>query len=98
MHNFKFRKQVPVGKYIADFVCHEAKLLIEIDGGQHNLESDYEIKRTAFLKKEGYHILRFWNNEVLKNIEGVCIVIINYLDNHHPHPFPSRGRGIEING
>src|SRR5579863_3717009 len=63
----RFRRQVPLGQYIADFVCHEARLIIEIDGGQHGASSGAEIERTRFLESEGYRILRFWNNDVLEN-------------------------------
>ncbi|MBX9777137.1 MAG: endonuclease domain-containing protein [Xanthobacteraceae bacterium] len=67
-----FRRQLPVGPYIVDFVCLEARLIIEIDGGQH--ESDqaaYDAKRDAWLRSQGFRILRFWNNDVLKNLRGV---------------------------
>ena len=63
----RFRRQVPFGKYIADFVCHSTRLIIEIDGGQHERLSPDEAKRTRFLEDQGYRILRFWNNEVLSN-------------------------------
>jgi len=66
----KFRRQVPVGIYIADFLCLELKLVIEIDGGQH-AESEKDKIRTEFLNDLGYKVIRFWNNEVLENIEGV---------------------------
>lgn len=80
-YGLKFRRQVPIGKYIADFVCHSAKLIIELDGGQHN---DEEIKeadrlRTLFLENEGYNVLRIWNDEIFTNIEGVCEKILNSL-------------------
>jgi very-short-patch-repair endonuclease len=69
----KFRRQQPMGIYIVDFVSFEKKLIIELDGGQHNekeaMEKDNE--RTKWLEGKGYRVLRFWNNEVLTNIEGV---------------------------
>lgn len=69
----KFRRQQPMGIYIVDFVSFEQKLVIELDGGQHNekeaIEKDNE--RTKWLEDKGYRVLRFWNNEVLKNMEGV---------------------------
>ncbi|HEY4343818.1 MAG TPA: endonuclease domain-containing protein [Parvibaculum sp.] len=78
---FHFRRQAPIGKYIADFVCHSCNLVIEIDGGQHNekegLKRDAE--RTAWLEGQGYKVLRFWNDEALTNIEGVMQVIRNDL-------------------
>jgi len=73
--SLKFRRQEPIGNYIVDFVCYEYKLIIELDGGQHNEFSEKDIPRTKALEKEGYKILRFWNNDVINNIEGVLIVI-----------------------
>lgn len=73
--NLKFRRQEPVGDYIVDFICYEKKLIIELDGGQHNEFSEKDIPRTKALEKEGYRVLRFWNNEVINNIDGVLIVI-----------------------
>lgn len=67
--NCKFRRQHPVDCYIVDFICTEQGLIIEVDGGQHTPEKD--AARTAHLEKRGYRILRFWNNEVLENEEGV---------------------------
>ena len=64
---YRFRRQVPIGGFIADFVCHEARLIVEIDGGQHDPSSEAEASRTRFLEAEGYRVLRFWNNEVLDN-------------------------------
>src|SRR5205823_7942754 len=61
MKGFKFRRQVPIGRYIADFVCHEARLIVEIDGGQHDRSSPREAERTGFLQNQGYRIVRFWN-------------------------------------
>ena len=65
----KFRRQFPIGPYFADFICIEKKLIIEIDGGQH-CESATDKVRTDFLNKEGFEVIRFWNNDVLQNIEG----------------------------
>ena len=73
MESAKFRRQQPIGPYIVDFVSMEKKLIIEVDGGQH-AEGEISVrdeKRAIWLSKEGYRILRFWNNEVLTNIEGV---------------------------
>lgn len=69
--NCKFRRQVPVGPYVADFLCKEAMLIVEIDGGQHSVQVEYDQHRAAFLKACGYEVVRFWNNEVLMNLEGV---------------------------
>ena len=75
----KFRRQQPVGRYIVDFLCSDAKLVVEVDGGHHN-GSSHDAKRDLFLRQEGYDVLRFWNHEVLENIEGVVLAIT-----HHPH-------------
>ena len=74
----KFRRQQPIGKCIVDFVAFEKKLIIEINGGQH-LESRSDRERDFSLKNEGFRVLRFWNNEVLANIEGVVEVIAKEL-------------------
>jgi very-short-patch-repair endonuclease len=70
----KFVRQVPILGYICDFVCRERRLIIEVDGGQHN-ESAGDAIRDRRLMDEGYRVLRFWNNEVLGNIEGVLMTI-----------------------
>ena len=75
----RFRRQVPIGPFIADFVCHAAKLIVEIDGGQHDPSSEVEASRTRFLESEGYGVLRFWNNEVLYNRAGVRRAIADAL-------------------
>jgi len=73
LQGVKFRRQQPIGPYIVDFASFERKLIIEIDGGQHNEETikERDEKRTTGLKERGYQIIRFWNNEVLTNLEGV---------------------------
>jgi ATP-dependent helicase HrpA/adenine-specific DNA-methyltransferase len=70
-HRFKFRRQVPLGRYIVDFYCHELRLVIELDGGQHSEEADRD--RTAWLEGEGYRVERFWNHEVLEKADGVLM-------------------------
>ena len=82
-YGYKFKRQVLVGEYIVDFICPEKNLVIEIDGGQHNEDcnKNYDLKRTCYLENNGYTVLRFWNNDVNNNIEGVCEVIKNYLEN-----------------
>lgn len=77
----KFRRQHPLGTFIVDFYCHEAELAIEIDGGQHAEEkqSVYDQKRTELLRAKGIRVLRFWNNEVLRNLEGVLEAIAEEL-------------------
>jgi very-short-patch-repair endonuclease len=68
---FKFRRQAPIGRYVVDFVCHAKKLVIEVDGGQHAVDTMRDQRREAWLAAQGYSVLRFWNNDVLENIEGV---------------------------
>jgi len=76
---FKFRRQKPIGSYIADFVCIEKKIIIEVDGGQHALQKEHDIKRSEYLKEEGYRVLRFWNNEVLTETDAVLNNILKSL-------------------
>jgi very-short-patch-repair endonuclease len=95
MNGYKFRRQVPIGRYIADFVCHEARLIVEIDGGQHDRSSPREAKRSGFLQNEGYRILRFWNNEVLANRDGVHETIADELGRITPtQTLPHQGGGL----
>ena len=75
----KFARQVPIGAYICDFVCREKQIVIEVDGGQHDARQERDAQRTRFLEGKGYRVLRFWNNEVLGNIEGVLLMIRNSL-------------------
>ena len=90
--DLKFRRQEPVGNYIVNFVCYENKLIIELDGGQHNEFSEKDIPRTKALEKEGYKVLRFWNNEVINNISGVLTVIKENCNKPSPLSSPI-GRG-----
>jgi very-short-patch-repair endonuclease len=76
---YKFRRQVPVGPYVADFLCKEAMLIVEIDGGQHAERVAYDRFREDFLKTHGYQIIRFWNNEVLGNLDGVLETLTSTL-------------------
>ena len=71
VEGFRFRRQVPIGPYIVDFVCPSEKLLIEVDGGQHAENEEYDAARTALLENAGYRVLRFWNNEIFENLDGV---------------------------
>ena len=95
MDGYKFRRQHPLGSFILDFVCLEAKLIIEVDGGQHAEQQDYDQRRTQWLKTQGYHVMRFWNNEVLNDIEAVKEAIWRKLCSLYPHPNlpPDRGKG-----
>jgi very-short-patch-repair endonuclease len=71
---FHFRKQCPIGPFIADFACLKAKLIVEVDGGQH-ADSASDQARDAWFAAHGYWTLRFWNNDVLQNVEGVFLTI-----------------------
>ena len=75
---YKFRRQTPRGRCVADFLCHEARLIVEVDGGQH-VECGADNLRTAFLNSAGYHVLRFWNHEVLGNTYGVLEEVARVL-------------------
>ena len=88
-----FRRQVPIRHYIVDFACHRAKLVIEIDGGQHSEAVDRE--RTAVIRAEGYRLLRFWNDDVLGNADGVWTLVAATLRGRHPTPAPPHpGEGL----
>ena len=93
----KFRRQHPLGSYIVDFVCLEAALILEVDGGQHADNSDSDDIRAQWLEGKGFHVMRFWNNEVLNNIEGVKLAVWNYLSEVLPpsRPSPCMGEGEE---
>ena len=95
----KFRRQQPIGPFIADFVCQERRLIVEADGSQHAVSANDE-RRTAFLENKGYRVLRFWNNEILDDLDGVAEAIVSALSFPHPaqaapeSPSPSRGEGF----
>ncbi|TIO47146.1 MAG: endonuclease domain-containing protein [Mesorhizobium sp.] len=78
LDRIKFRRQAPIGKYVADFVCLEARLIIEIDGSQH-ADSESDRIRSAELKASGFRVLRFWNDDVVKDLDSVCDTIIAYV-------------------
>lgn len=88
---YKFRRQRPIGHYIVDFVCLEKKLVIEVDGGQHNGEATYDARRDRWLRAQGYEVLRFWNDEVLTKIDGVKEVIFRTLTKPPPVSSPDAG-------
>ena len=90
---FRFRRQVPLGRYIADFGCMSVRLVVELDGGQHAERSERDARRTAWLESVGYRVLRFWNGEVFTNAEGVLETIRLALLDPPPQPSPSRGEG-----
>ena len=77
LDRIKFRRQHNIGPYVVDFVCFEGRLVVELDGSQH-AESAHDIARDAELKRRGFRVLRFWNEDVLKDLAGVCDTIIGY--------------------
>jgi very-short-patch-repair endonuclease len=94
--DLSFRRQLPIGPYIVDFVCLEARLIIEIDGGQHEShQAAYDAKRDTWLRGEGFRILRFWNNDVLKNFDGVLDRVVEALRGPLPPSLtlPRKGGG-----
>ena len=96
--NFRFRRQRPIGKYIVDFICLDAKLIIELDGGQHANDVAYDERRTAFLRSLGYRVLRFWNSEVTENLDGVLERLRGELLGANANPtlaLPLTGEGID---
>jgi very-short-patch-repair endonuclease len=75
-----FRRQHAIGNYIPDFCSPKAKLVIELDGSQHLEQEEYDKERTEYLESQGYKVIRFWNNDVMNNIEGVILAIMNELE------------------
>jgi very-short-patch-repair endonuclease len=100
--DFKFRRQVPLGPFIADFVCFDARVVVEVDGGQH-AESTKDARRDQWFAREGFLVSRYWNNDVLRNLEGVLTSLLETLLARTPHPdrakrgrpSPTRGEGKE---
>jgi len=88
----KFKRQKPRGRYIVDFICVERHLIIEIDGGQHAEQTEYDQRRDAWLRSQGYTVLRFWNHEVMQQLEGVLEQIRSTIA-LSPGPSPTSGRG-----
>jgi very-short-patch-repair endonuclease len=95
----KFRRQVWLGDYIADFYCSEARLVVEADGGQHDERHDYDAQRDAWLRQEGFRVVRFWNNDILDNLDGVLASIAKALTlppscGRRAPPSPQVGEGF----
>jgi very-short-patch-repair endonuclease len=93
---FHFRRQVPIDRVIVDFACYSSRRVVEVDGGQHNVDAGRAVdaRRDAYLKAQGFRVLRFWNNEVLGNSEGVVQRIQSALRDPHPNPSP-QGEGLK---
>ena len=96
--NHKFKRQVPISDCIVDFVCFEQKMIVEIDGGQH-LESSEDELRDAKLTKMGFKVLRFWNNDVMQNLDGILMTILQHLQTTTPlpNPLPQGERELSAN-
>ena len=89
MAGYKFKRQVVIEPYIVDFICLEARLIVEADGGQHLVQVESDVKRSVFLESLGYKVIRFWNHEILGDIHSVLEQIHSYLI-EAPSPQPSR--------
>jgi len=95
----KFRRQVWIGGYVADFLCAEAKLIVEADGGQHGRQQAYDVRRTVWLEEQGFRVIRIWNNDIADNLDGVLATIGQALtlpppDGRRAPPSPVQGEGV----
>ena len=84
LSSYKFRRQQPIGPFVVDFYCHSERLVVELDGGHHSEQVPDDQSRTNWLEERGYHVLRFWNNDVLHNAESVLVVILAHLEPPSP--------------
>ena len=96
MYGHKFRRQFPLGNYIVDFVCLEARLIIEVDGGQHADQKYGDAERDAWLKLQNFHVLRYWNNQVLNELDAVLADIARVLEAPPSQPSPVKGKGADV--
>ena len=80
LRGWKFRRQVPLDQYVVDYLCERARLIVEIDGGQHDERRSADAARTQKLTAMGYRVMRFWNNEVTENLEGVLTVLLDSVE------------------
>jgi len=100
----RFRRQVPIGNYIADFACLEVKLIIELDGGQHQEQGEYDARRDLQMEAQGFRVLRFWDNQVFQETQAVLEVILRVLGEQaslqsacpHPNLPPRYAQGKEL--
>ena len=79
---YRFRRQHPIRGYVVDFVCLEKKLVIELDGSQHVEQASADMVRTASIERDGFRVIRFWNNDVFGNLDGVLEQILSALEAH----------------
>ena len=92
--SWKFKRQVQIDRFVVDFFCADAKLIGELDGGQHDHDGEHDRDRTRVLETMGYLVLRFWNHDVIRNTDGVLEEILSTADQHRsepPHPTPLPG-------
>ena len=93
MAGVKFKRQEQIGDFIVDFVCFAQKLIVEADDSQH-MESEADERRDAWLKAQGFRVLRFWNNDILADTDAVAEAVLAALEIPHPNPSPARGEGL----
>lgn len=99
LRGHKFRRQTAIGKYLVDFVCFDLKLVVEVDGGQHNDSAvqEYDKNRTAWLESQGFRVVRYWNHDVIEDVdavvEAIWLVMEELSRGQHPSPSPSQSRG-----
>jgi very-short-patch-repair endonuclease len=91
LDGWKWKRQAPFGPYILDFLCRDAALVVELDGGQHADQIAYDARRTAYLNRAGLRVIRFWNSEVLQNRDGVYLTLLDACASSPPAK--RRGRG-----
>jgi very-short-patch-repair endonuclease len=95
----RFRRQHPIGPFIADFACVERRLVVELDGGQHDARAGYDARRTAWLQAQGWRVIRFWNNQVVETPDEVVDAIRRALDDDgHLAGGSGRGRRAQRDG
>ena len=84
----KWKRQVPIDRFIVDFLCEDEKLIVELDGGQHNEDAAivYDQQRTQILEQYGYRVVRFWNNDITENLDGVLRILQQSIGQSSPHP------------
>ena len=80
LNGYKFRRQMPIDRFIVDFACFDSKLVVKLDGGQHDKRVAYDEMRTSVINREGFRVLRFWNDEVFENLDGVLTTILSHLE------------------
>jgi very-short-patch-repair endonuclease len=93
LEGMTWKRQIPFGPYILDFLCRDARLVVEVDGSQHADQIAYDARRTAHLERAGLRVLRFWNSDVLTNRDGVCLSILQAADAHLLSPGAQRREG-----